>query len=356
MTNKNNTFPISYNFSGYLEKFQSAGLVVLMRENNRDVWDKTLNSCNYIPVAYTNMNIEFLLEHQHGNGIEIYDLSCIILWDNRPAAIWPLFLSIVNGKENLNFLDDHVLPPLIIKTCASSSAKSMIKSCFDFAEKIMLEGAEPFWTSMESFNGHLGLSFWHEQAMGMGAACSLNHEVFLDLSLSMIEIKSQFRKSYKSLINSGQKLWSVGILEDENPKIWNEFLELHLKVAGRKTRSYETWNIHYNDICEKHSFLIYLRNHDNEMVGAGLFHTTRDEGLYSVGAYDRTLFDKPLGHVVQYKAIEELKKRNIKWYKLGARPYLTHTPLPSEKEVSIGEFKHGFASHLFPRIILTHSV
>lgn len=355
-TNNNSTKTISDIFSDFPGKFKSVGLTVIMRTANKDIWDTTLNSCSYIPVAYTSMNIDFLLEHQHGSGIEIYDLSCTVLWDNRPVAVWPLFLSVVNGKVNLNFLDNHVLPPLILKTCAGTSAKSIIKSCFHFAETIAIQGGQTSWSSMESFIGNLGLSSWHEHAMGMGATCSLNHEVYLDLNLSMLEIKGQFRKSFKSLITSGQKLWSVGVMENADPKIWKEFLELHLQVAGRKTRSDETWRIHYNDICENHSFLVYLRNQEHEMVGAGLFHFTRDEGLYAVGAYDRTQFDKPLGHVVQFRAIEELKKRNIKWYKLGARPYQTHTPTPSEKEISIGEFKQGFASHLFPRIILSHRV
>ena len=58
-----------------------------------------------------------------------------------------------------------------------------------------------------------------------------------------------------------------------------------------------------------------------------------------------------------YNAIlEELKKRNVRWYKLGPRPFGSHTPAPNEKEISIGEFKHGFASHLFPRYVLYHPV
>ena len=355
-TNNNSTMTISNIFSNFPAKFKCVGLTVTMRTVNRDIWDTTLNNCSYIPVAYTNMNIDFLLEYQQGNGIEIYDLSCTVLWDNKPVAVWPLFLSVFNGKGNLNFLDNHVLPPLILKTCAASSAKSIIKSCFNFAETVALQGGQRSWSSMESFIGNLGLSSWHQYAMGMGATCSLNHEVYLDLNLSMLEIKGQFRKSFKSLITLGQKLWIVGIMENANPKIWKEFLALHLQVAGRKTRSEETWKIHYNDICENHSFLVYLRNQEHEMVGAGLFQFTRDEGLYAVGAYDRTQFDKPLGHVVQFRAIEELKKRNVKWYKLGARPYMTHTPAPSDKEISIGEFKQGFASHLFSRIILNHRV
>lgn len=92
------------------------------------------------------------------------------------------------------------------------------------------------------------------------------------------------------------------------------------------------------------------------MVGGGLFSFTSDEGLYVVGAYDRSLFDKPLGHVVQYRAIEELKKRDVKWYKIGTRPYSSNAPTPTDKEISIAKFKQGFASHVFPYYFLTHKV
>lgn len=341
---------------GIIELYRRSGLVVSLRDKSKKLWDDILQGCKYIPVAYTSSNIDFLLEHQFGNGVEIYDMSCIIMCDNKPVAVWPLFLSIHDGLVNLFFLDNNVLPPIIIQKCASSSEKIIVKGCQNFADQILSLSGLSTWTSMESFMGNIGLSSWHMQSMAKGAKPALNHEVFLDLSLTMIEIKAQFRKSFKSLITSGQKVWNVGVLDYDKREIWDEFKALHLQVAGRKTRSDETWAIQYTDILNKRSFLVYLRNQEGEMVGAGLFNFTRDEGLYAIGAYDREQFDKPLGHVVQYCAIEELKKRDVRWYKLGARPYPTNVPVPSAKEISIGEFKQGFASHLFPRIVLEHIV
>ena len=341
---------------GIIELYRRSGLVVSLRHGNKTLWDEILLGCQYVPAAYTSNNIDFLLEHQLGNGADIYDMSCIIMWDNKPVAVWPLFLSLHDGLVNLFFLDNNVLPPIIIQKCALSSEKIIIKGCQNFADQVLSLSRLSTWTSMESFMGNVGLSSWHSQSMAKGAKPTLNHEVFLDLSLTMIEIKAQFRKSFKSLITSGLRLWNVGVLDYDNRKIWDEFKILHLQVAGRKTRSDETWAIQYTDILNKGSFLVYLKNQEGEMVGAGLFNFTRDEGLYAIGAYDREQFDKPLGHVVQYRAIEELKKRDVRWYKLGARPYLTHIPIPSAKEISIGEFKQGFASHLFPRIVLEHAV
>ena len=98
------------------------------------------------------------------------------------------------------------------------------------------------------------------------------------------------------------------------------------------------------------AFLVTLRSlSDNTLVGAGLFTYTKDEGTYSVGVYDRRLFEKPLGHAVQQLAIERLKKKGVRWYLLGERHYRQSHYGPSDKEVSITEFKQGFSSHLICR-------
>lgn len=353
---ENNLLDLISNYDQIFEQFNIVGLSVKLRSTDKFIWENTLISCEYAPVAYTNMNIDFLFEHQKGNDIEIHDISTIIYWDNKPVAIWPLFLSFKEENMSLNFLDNCVIPPLFISSCQLNSKKQIIKSCLNFLNNITKLAKQSEWKSMDSFTNNLGLSIWHEVSMSYGAKSFLEHELFIDLNLPLIEIKSKIRKSFKSLITAGQKLWKVEVMEGENIKIWEDFKDLHIKVAGRKTRSDKTWEIHYKDICQNNSFLIYLLDNNNEMVGGGLFQFTKDEALYAVAAYDRNLFDKPLGHVIQFRAIEELKKRTASWYKLGGRPFLNGQTTPTEKEIKIAEFKHGFASHLFSRIVLIHSL
>ena len=87
----------------------------------------------------------------------------------------------------------------------------------------------------------------------------------------------------------------------------------------------------------------YDLDNNNEMVGGGLFQFTKDEALYAVAAYDRNQFDKPMGHVIQFRAIEELKKRTASWYKLGGRPFLNGQTTPTEKEMrnKLAEWVYG---------------
>jgi len=228
----------------------------------------------------------------------------------------------------------------------------LAKLCLKFLNRVLLEYQIDTWVGAEgvvhsALKGQ-GLSEWMGLLLTQGGYPILGCDLFVDLSLSIDSIKSHFRKSYKSLINSGSKNFKIVTCCDANPLSWNEFRSLHLEVSGRVTRSDESWNLQYKSIELGEAFLIALRDDTGRMVGGGFFNATVDEALYAVGVYDRRLFEHPLGHMVQYAAILEMKRRGIKWYKLGsmALPYLQSAP--SEKEISISHFKEGFATHLFP--------
>lgn len=334
----------------------SYGLSVSLRTCELDAWSETLGRCAYVPVMYTNSSIEFQWAYQRGHGGNWEDLSLLIYWDNKPMAIWPLSMAHKVGRAIFNSHGLAMLPPIFSADCPTPSRKRITKSCLDLADAIASTVGLEWWESAELFSDTNALSDWHVEAMARRATCNMLHELFLDLRPGMAEIKRNFRKSYKSLISSGLGLWSVDVLDTVDESVWSEFRQLHLNASGRKTRSDETWALHLQDIGAQQAFLVYLRDSGGVMVGAGFFNYTRDEGLYAVAAYDRALFDKPLGHVVQYRAIEELKKRGVRWYKIGLRPYPAEMPSPTAKEISIGEFKQGFASHMFPRFGLRHPV
>lgn len=327
-----------------------------LRSECRDLWNVILAESSYAPVMYSANSIEFQWAYQRGHGGDWRDLSIVINWNNKLAAVWPLSLSERDGKAALSSHGLPVHPPLFVASCLPSTRKRIVKCCLELARTVAGEAGISSWESTESFSDSTGLSDWHIASMAQGAICAVTHDLFVELRQSMETIKSGFRKSYKSLVTSGMRHWDVCILDVADETVWDRFRDLHISVAGRKTRSDETWAIHHSDIAEQRAFLVYLLNNDGEMDGGGFFNFTRDEGLYAVAAYRRELFDKPLGHVVQYRAIEELKRREVRWYKLGVRPYRSDIPPPSDKEISIGEFKQGFASHMFPRYKLTHFV
>ncbi len=330
----------------------AAGLEATPRASHPALWQQVAATLPYLPVAYSAAMIDYQLAYFRGAGQAIADASLILHHDHRPCGIWPL--SFVSGDPGrLGSNGGPVLPPLFSTSLPDKSRKKISAACVELSSAWAAEAGAAEWETLCGFADHTGLDHWHEAALRRGARSCVSHELLVDLSFDLTTIKSNIRKSYKALITSGQKLWQVDVLTDGDTVAWAEFQSLHQQVAGRATRSHESWQRQCEAVASGDAFLIRLRDAVGTLVGGGFFHVTRNEGLYAVAAYDRSLFDKPLGHVVQFRAIEELKRRGVRWYRIGARPYPADVPGPSQKELAIAEFKDGFATHLMPMFRLT---
>ena len=332
-----------------LKALTDAGVGARLRSADAAAWWEASSRIGYLPVAYSSALIDYQLAYWSGNGLPTEDISVLLVHDNRPCGIWPLSVTFdAEEKWRIGSSGGPVVPPLFVSGLARKSVKSITAGCLAALDNVCVEAGQTYVESIETYVGIGGLSEWHDRLMQGGARVDLRHDLFLDLAPPMAEIKSTFRSRYKSLITAGNKLWKVHVLTAADLEPWEEFRLLHLAVAERATRSDESWSLQHDAISSGDAFLVFLRDQAGRMVGGGFFHTTAHEGLYAVGAYDRSLFKNPLGHVVQYRAIEEMKRRGIRWYKLGARIYPANDPTPSGKEITISNFKQGFASHLFP--------
>lgn len=326
---------------------------ILALSDNFDKWNEVAFSANYLPFWYTLQSCEYQKSYLEGTGNIVSDLSLIVIWDNRPVAIWPLAVIDNLDKKILGSYCSAVFPPVFIDLIPESSKKRIIRSLLEVIKIIQVENDCAKLVFVDFFKGSKEASIWLSSIMSIGARCDVTWELFLDLSMTTEDIRSVFRKSYKPLITKGLKLWDIKILCRDDLTTWVKFRELHHKVSGRVTRSNDSWDRQFKSIVNLSAFLVYLENESGEMVGGGFFEFSKTEANYSVGVYDRSLFDKPLGHVVQYQAILEMKSRGIPWYRIGARCFPGEFSGPTSKESSIGEFKSGFSSVMFPRYWMT---
>jgi FemAB family protein len=341
-----------------ISELSSVGIRSDFRQTFSVIWDEILAKLDLIPVAYSQSEIDFQLAYLRGNGLCCQDISLILYHDNRPCGVWPLCYVTDEGRSMLNSYFEYgqyILPPLFVVSLADKTKKAMTKKCLNLVDKLCKSLHIKSWKSAESFIGEQSLSDWYEQSLRKNVTASLKYEVFVDLSLDMVKIKAKFRKSYKSLITKGMRIWKLGVMSEANPDLWESFRMLHLSTAGKVTRSIETWNLQYQAIVDGHAFLVYLHNDEEELVGGGYFAVTRDQGVYNVGVFKRALFDQPLGHVIQYRAIEEMKARGLHWYKIGLHR-VSSQENETKKQLAISEFIQGFATHLFPQYNLEHNI
>lgn len=330
----------------------------VFRHEAPDAWRSALEALPYIPVSYSPAYLDYQMAYQAGQGTQWQDVSLVLRHDGRPCGVWPLAMCVAGSEVRISSHGLPILPPLFVSHVPRRTQKAVTRACLRLLETLCITCDVPTYESGESFGDGApdGLSYWHLQTIDAGACASIQHELFVDLSLSLPEIRSRMRKSYRALVNAGARLWQVGVQTDGNGERWEEFHELHRTAAGRDTRSDASWATQRQALVDGAAMLVYITDARGAMVGGGYFALTRDEGSYSVAAYDRSLFERPLGHVVQSRAIEVMKARGLRWYKIGSRPYRTERPAPTAKEIAIGDFKQGFATHVFARYRLRRRI
>lgn len=190
--------------------------------------------------------------------------------------------------------------------------------------------------------------------------CELRYKFncLIDLEKTEQDLKKEIRKSYRSLINWGQKNLEFSLLNRDNfcDNTYNEFMkfrELHFSCAGRRTRSLETWDMQYKCIEEGTIFAVF-GYWDGQMVTGGLFNISDDYVYYANSASNRDLFDKPMFHSVMWKAIQYSKAYGATLFDVGEIYFgcKSVSSEKSEKELAISKFKSGFGGQIKPRLEL----
>ena len=323
------------------------------RADSKHKWADVIYQAENVSVFYMEHYVNYQTAVFNYLSDSSKDISLILLHDKRPCGVWPLMFD-VNDKEPIKSINNQyggvVIPPQFIRNFPKKSQRKVIKKCINFLNKLIIACNKNCWRTNElSLNGDMGQ--WNQILLEMGAKLDkVNYEMFVDLSLPLKEIRSSIRKSFRPLVSSGLKNWNITVMDKYDEKSWNKFIKLHKKVAGRITRSVESWNIQHEAIRSGDAFLVYVSSTKGDMVGGGYFDMSKDQCNYSVGTYDKKLSNHPLGHMVQYQAILTMKEKGKKIYYLGDRFYKEDLPLISKKRVDISYFQQGFSNQIFPRL------
>ena len=276
------------------------------------------------------------------------NLSMILYYDKQEVGIMPLMVHKNKNKEwVLSSNGEEIVEPIFKKNLADKVRKKIEKKIldliFDLSKELKINKCQ--FVNIEFFK----LSKWYTKLLELAAETFTSHHLIVDLSLSIEEIRLRFRNRYKTLVNKGFKEWKIQVHEKVTNEQFENFRLLHKSVSGRSTRPIESWSIQKQTVDSKESFIVTVLDKKDLLVGFGLFVYSDHIGSYAVGAYNRELFSKPLGHAVQMKAIEIFKSKGLCWYEIGNKHLSIDKIPPTEKELSISFFKEGFATDVLAR-------
>ncbi|MCR5225688.1 MAG: hypothetical protein K6E27_00550 [Eubacterium sp.] len=330
-----------------------------------EVWLSCLNSIpsdKYVSTFYKPSFILYQAEYFSDVYDAYKDISMILYRGGRPVGIWPVCLYIKNGRIHFGSLGGPLIEPIFTDLNKDEAKRKVIRNIL----KALME-----WCKNDDFDSCIvsqitlvddGISQWGKMLLEYGATCSqVKWIAFADLNLSEEEIYAKIRRTNRYSVSKGETLYEVAVIDDkEKDKLseaFKEFRRLHFNVSGRITRSEKTWNIQEESIrnntsCSGFDFVVFIREKiTKELVGAALFTATPQSGLYSVAAYDRSRFSKPVGHIIQAFSMNYMRNKGVRWYEIGERTYPGDV-VNDEKLINIGKYKEGFATHIFPRILI----
>jgi len=342
-----------------------------LRITDAGKWDNILNNSKYVPIDYTHETLNYRVKFLEENNKKVIDFSIIINDRNISVAVWAISISL-NKNYEISCFGREIKEPIFINDIQEKDKENIIKKCFSFLKQLssILEVKEmkvsaPFHSK--------NLNYWSENCLELSANTRLKYNLYLNLNREKTEIVKSFRTVYRNYHNSWKKKkfdnYAPRILKNDNSELWSKFKKLHEIETGRITRSNKTWGIHYENIIKKKAFLSYIAHKEtNEILGGAYFALSKDEAYYGVGKYSKKYKKEkiPLGHLIQFAAIEEMILRKIKVYKIGLfhSQIITNEGLEqkkiikdnlSHKEKSISYFAKGFASEISPEIIYTIS-
>jgi hypothetical protein len=266
---------------------------------------------------------------------------------------------ILEGQDGQRILDAVEIPSALITASGAErrfckGAETLMRSRI---ERLLYEsGATRLVFRDQLVHGGLSvLSLW---ALGNGAGHSVQFAQVIDLARDDARLQSDLTKSCRWGINWGRKNMTVKV--DRDPQSLDELRRLHLAASatGFATRSAEAWAIQERQILNDEAFVVTAAL-QGTVVSAALFIRSKRDCLCGVTASDRSLFEKPIGHVVVWEAVRHARERGCLRFTTGLQVWQHSLPRPTpaaSKEANIANFKRSFGGRTVPEMVIDLAV
>jgi FemAB family protein len=287
--------------------------------------------------------LEYLNSYFSEKNVNSLSTLYFFLREGEVIGYWPLTISYDDNRFSLTTFGFSIYEPFFTNPLEN---RFLIEKCaillLDLKKTNLFSRIDVY---SDLYSGSPLNKYWDVLISQSSIYQYLSYDLDIDLSLDLSEIKSYFRKSYKSIVNKKYENLTYVIYDSKNITIdyWLEIKNLHHHVSGRQTRSDNTWNLQYKMIKKGHAFSTAIYN-NKQIIGAALFGVSDFDAYYFVGVYERDMSNLNLGHQSIYMAIKKSKEINIKKLNLGSLSVPSLYNKLSDKELAIEKFKKGFAT------------
>lgn len=264
---------------------------------------------------------------------------------------WPLSISRIESKKLISSDGQNIFLPVFSDQISEKAKSRLLREIFlELLSMSRIDTDSTIGNILVRENEIESIHPWVEMALDSQIPVEIVQNCNLQLEQTVEQIETCFGSSTRKNIRTGIQDFDIQIFTGlEAESVWTEFKNLHLRVAGKATRSDRTWELQLNSILSGNGCLVMAKpKSENEFISGILVQYNQYEAYYSVAATIREYFDVGINHAMQWRIIEHLKSLSIIRYQIGQKVYPSLFGNPSLKEINIGRFKRQFVSRTEP--------
>jgi hypothetical protein len=283
--------------------------------------------------------------------------SFFLIQDGSVAAICPLLIETYNREEGtvreFSYGADAGPAPVLADGLSEKTKRDVPKRAFAYIDEL----ADRLKIVRASFRmSPLASSFWNATSTRINpllksgfSDISLATQV-IDLSQDEKGLLREMRKGHRADITRAERILQATVLDTDTitQEAFERYRLLHRKAAGRVTRPLATFQMMY-DWIRNGLAILSVATLNGVDVGFALISVYKDAAYYSSSCEDPEHNNLPIGHILQWRAIQWLKRHSVRKYEIGLQLYGSQPhAIVSEKESNISFFKRGFGGDAVP--------
>jgi len=301
---------------------------------------------------HTSFWLEYSLKYNPKSKSE--SKSFMLFADNELIAICPLLLHAnEQGVKEFCYNSEHGPMPAFRNDLSKKTKNKAVKITYSRIDELIKENNAAramfrFSVLSRSFMEAPEQQFNYLMKFGY-LDNSINTQV-IDLRKSTEELERDMRHGHSYDIKKASKLLNIEIFNTDNitEDIFNAYIDLHHKAAGKKTRPKFTFDIMGDLIRKGEAFLVGAKKND-DFAGFSYFFVFKNNVYYGSSCNNPQIEHIPISHAIQWAAIKYMAEKKYKFYELGWQQFGYQLyDMPSAKQVNISEFKRGFGGFTIP--------
>ena len=273
--------------------------------------------------------------------------------DGRIAAICPLLLEDYQGKKEFSFGGEYGPVPAFHNDLGKMVKEKLKKVVFEEIDRRANAYAVKRVCFRFTILSHVFSEReerWFNYLLKFGYLDNSLNTQIIDLGKPAVELRREIRHGHDAAIARAEKGLSSEIFEQTNitAEVFEQYVSLHQKAAGRVTRPSQTFDLMLEFIKQDKAFLVgALQN--RKFLGFAYFFLYKNKVYYGSSCNDPEAADLPVGHFIQWQAIEYMQRRHCQFYEIGLQQYgPTFSDFPTSKAIQVGAFKRGFGGFTAP--------